>query len=60
MDWIMLRIKNGIVEYQEAEDELAVDEENEMVAIMLSKWKQAGREDHPLTYKFIKELLKND
>jgi hypothetical protein len=55
----MLRIKNGLVEYQEPNGELEIQEED-VKAIVLSEWKTAGREDHFLTYKFIKELLKND
>ncbi len=58
MDWILVRIKNGLVEYKEPEDEIIIDPDSEYEALMLSKWKTAGRVDHPLTYPFIKELLK--
>ena len=56
----MLRIKNGLVEYQEPDGEIEIKEEEDIKAITLSKWKTAGREDHPLTYQFIKELFKNE
>jgi len=54
----MLRIKDGLVEYQEPKEKIIIDSDSEFEAFMLSEWKTAGREDHPLTYQFIKELLK--
>jgi len=60
MNWITLRIKDDVFEYQQPGNVIAVSEDKETEALELSEWKQAGRVDHPLTLKFLQEILKHE
>jgi len=60
MNWITLRIKDGVFEYQQPGEVIAVSEDKDVVALELSKWKPAGRVDHPLTLKFLQKILREE
>lgn len=60
MEFILLQLKDEILEYKEPSETSIFDEEKEIGIVELTDWKPAGRADHPLTLKFIKEILKND